>query len=60
MGQQFKVRYKHIEETTYEDWIEAESEEEAIEKAENGEVDFENDIDCQGIEIVDVEVLERE
>jgi len=56
----YLVSYTHVEETTYHDWVEAESEDEAIEKAENGEVDFENEMDVSGIEIVDVDVLDEE
>lgn len=56
----FLVEYTHVEETTYQDWIEADSEAEAIEKAENGEVDFENYCDGCGIEFKDVEVIDQE
>lgn len=53
------IKYVHVEETTYHDWIEADTLSEALEKVENGEVDFENEVDGQGIEIVDIEVLEE-
>lgn len=56
----FLVQYTHVEETTYEQWVEADSEEEALLKIEfEDEADFENVVDIQGIEIKDTEVIER-
>lgn len=56
----FLVQYTHVEETTYEQWVEADSEEEALLKIEfEDEADFENEVDIQGIEIKDIEVIER-
>lgn len=56
----FLVQYTHVEETTYEQWVEADSEEEALFKIEfEDEADFENEVDIQGIEIKDIEVIER-
>lgn len=55
----FLVQYAHVEETTYyEQWVEADSEEEALLKIED-EADFEDEVDIQGIEIKDIEVIER-
>lgn len=55
----FLVEYTHVEETTYRDWVVAESREEAEKKAEDGEVDFENIVDGWGIEIKDANVLDE-
>ena len=56
----FLIQYTHVEETTYEQWVEADSEEEALLKIEfEDEADFENAVDIQGIEIKDIEVIER-
>lgn len=59
MGQ-YLVEYKHIEETTYADWIEADSEEDALELVEMGEVNFENEIDVVGVEITDATIEDKE
>jgi len=56
----FLIQYTHVEETTYEQWVEADSEEEALLKIEfEDEADFENAVDIQGVEIKDIEVIER-
>lgn len=54
----FLVQYTHVEETTYEQWVEADSEEEALLKIED-EADFQDEVDIQGIEIKNIEVVER-
>ena len=54
----FLVQYTHVEEITYEQWVEADSEEEALFKIED-EADFQDEVDIQGIEIKNIEVVER-
>lgn len=54
----FLVQYTQVEEITYEQWIEADSEKEALLKIEY-EADFENEVDMQRFEIKDIEVIER-
>lgn len=54
----FLVQYTHVEEITYEQWVEADSEEEALLKIED-EADFRDEVDIQGIEIKDIEVIGR-
>ena len=55
----FLVEYKHIEETTYRDWVEAESEEQAIEIVES-ETPFDNDLGTDSLEVIDIEVIEED
>lgn len=55
----YLVRYTHVEETTYEQWVEADSEEEALEKADV-EADFENIVEIEGVELKDFEIVEEE
>lgn len=54
----FLVQYTQVKEITYEQWVEADSEEEALLKIEY-ETDFENEVDMQRFEIKDIEVIER-
>lgn len=55
----FLVQYKHIEETTYEQWIEANNEDEAIEKIQ-GEEDCERYVDTQGLEFTGHTVIREQ
>ena len=55
----FLIEYKHIEEHTYKEWVEAETEEEAIKLVEEGEVEFDNYLDTQGLEIIPENVLDE-
>lgn len=45
----FLIQYTHVEETSYEQWVEANDQTEALEKIEEEE-DFENIVKVQGIE----------
>lgn len=56
----FEVEFKHVEETTYTGWVEAESEHEARMMVENSPFDIEGleDTNVQGIEVIDIEVEE--
>lgn len=60
MTKKYYVEYKHIEESVYRDWIEADSEDEAIEMVENGEVDFDNYVSGCGLKFVDVSIVDVE
>jgi len=55
----FLIEYRHVEEHTYREWVEAETESEAIEKVEQGEVEYEHQIDGQGLEIIPENVLDE-
>jgi hypothetical protein len=55
----FLVQYTHVEETTYEQWVEAEDQLDALNKIE-GEETFENVVNVQGLEMKDYEVVEEE
>lgn len=55
----FLVRYTHVEETTYEQWIEADSSEEALKKI-NDEADFKEVVEVQGVKMKDFEVIEKD
>lgn len=59
MTKKFLVEYKHIEESVYRDWIEADSEQDAIEMVENGEVDFDNYVNGCGLEFVGIQILDK-
>lgn len=52
----FQVEYKHVEETTYTEWIEADSRDDAIEQAE-ADPQFTTTKDVQGIELIDFKVI---
>ena len=54
----YLVRYTHVEETTYEQWVEAESEDEA-EDIIYDEMDFENVVGVQGVDIINIHVIEE-
>lgn len=58
----FKVTFKHVEETNYEGWVEAESEHEARLMVEDAPFDIEDleDGNVQGIEVIDVDVEEMD
>lgn len=51
------VNYTHVEETTYEEWVEAATEEEAIRKVEE-DPSFEREINVQGLEMKDFKVVD--
>lgn len=55
----FLVTYTHVEERTYEQWVEAKDRSEATEKIDE-EADFKNIVRVQGIEMKDIEVLKEE
>jgi hypothetical protein len=55
----FLVQYTHVEETTYEQWVEAEDQLDALNKIE-GEETFENVVNVQGLELKDYEVVEEQ
>ncbi|SFM35207.1 hypothetical protein [Salibacterium qingdaonense] len=55
----YKVEYKHVEETTYTEWIEGSSEKEAIQKIRENEA-CENMEHVQGIEFKDHRVIRSE
>jgi hypothetical protein len=55
----FLVKYTHVEETTYEQWVDAADQMEALQKIE-GEETFENVVNIQGLELKDYEVVEEQ
>lgn len=57
----FNIEFKHVEETTYTGWVEAESEHEARMMAEENPFDIEGleEYDVQGIEVKDIYVEEE-
>ncbi|WP_188006852.1 hypothetical protein GGGNBK_21250 [Sporosarcina sp. ANT_H38] len=55
----FLVRYTHVEETTYEQWVEAVNSDEALEKI-NDEADFKEIVEVQGVRMKDFEVIEED
>ena len=57
MAKKFLVEYRHVEESYYHEWIEAETEEEAKKKAEDGEVDFEDYVNGCGLYIDNVSII---
>lgn len=57
--EKFKVQYTHVEETTYTEWVEAESEQDALDIVENAPSMNPNDVTgVQGIEIKDFRILD--
>ena len=57
----FKVEFKHVEETTYTGWVEADSEKEAYKMVYDEPFDINNleDGNVQGIEVIDIYVEEE-
>lgn len=55
----FLVEYKHVEETTYQEWIEADTEDEALAQTID-DPKFEKQTDVAGIEMKDFKVIEKE
>lgn len=57
----FKVEFKHLTEITYTGWVEAESEHEALQIAEDEPFDMNelSEQEEQGIECKDFEILEE-
>lgn len=55
----FLVEYVHVEETTYQEWVEADSEEEAIEMVKE-DPSMESMTNNQGIEIINHRVIDKE
>lgn len=55
----FLIQYKHVEETTYKEWVEAATEEEAIQKAEE-DPNFDTVVAVQGIRMKDFKVMQQE
>lgn len=57
--EKFKVEYTHVEETTYSEWVIAESEQEALDSVENAPSLNERDVtSVQGIETKDFKVTD--
>lgn len=54
----YLVEFKHVEETTYTQWVEAETEEDAIRMVED-EPDFDNSTSVDGIELKDFEIIDE-
>lgn len=55
----FLIEYKHVEETTYKEWVEGETEEEAILKTKDYP-SFERATGVQGIEVKGFKVIETD
>lgn len=58
----FEVEFKHVEETTYTGWVEADSHEEALQMVEEAPFDIEDleDVNVQGIDVIDIYIEEVE
>lgn len=56
----FLVEFKHVEETTYTGWVEAETEREAYRMVCDEPFDINDleDVDVQGVEVIDIYVEE--
>ena len=54
----YLVEFKHVEETTYVGWVEADSEKEAYKKVSDEPFDINDleDTNVQGIEVIDIYV----
>lgn len=57
--QKFLIEYKHVEETTYKEWVEAETEEDAIREVKEYP-NFDKVTGVQGVEMKDFKVIDRE
>lgn len=57
----FKVSFKHVEETDYTGWVEAESEEEAYKMVKDEPFDINDleDVNIQGLEVINIYVEEE-
>lgn len=54
----YQVEFKHIEETTYTGWVEADSKEEAYKMVKDEPFDINKleEINIQGLEVIDIHV----